>query len=226
MGRVLIACEYSGITRRAFAARGHDVWSCDLLPAEDGSNRHIICDVRDLLNDGWDLLALMHPPCTRLCKSGLRWLHVPPPGRTLAEMYAELDEAAALFSACWNAPIKRKCLENPQMHKMAQSRIKNYRPPAQVVQPWWFGDPEFKGLGLFLDGLPPLIPTNRLIPPPRGTDEWKAWSRVHRSSGWVADRWKDRSRSFPGVADAMAEQWGRVLEADPFIQGDLFEVVA
>ena len=96
--RVLIGCETSGVARRAFAARGHDVWSCDLLPAEDGSNRHIVGDVRDYLGDGWDLLAVFHPPCTRLCNSGVRWLTVPPPGRTMVDMWTELDEGAALFS--------------------------------------------------------------------------------------------------------------------------------
>ena len=120
--RILIGCETSGRMRRAFAARGHDVWSVDLLPAEDGSNRHITGDVRDHLHDGWDLLAVMHPPCTRLCNSGVRWLHVPPPGRTQAHMWAELDEGAALFSACWQAPIPRVAVENPVMHKHARAR--------------------------------------------------------------------------------------------------------
>lgn len=121
--RILIGCETSGVVRRAFAARGHDVWSCDLLPAEDRSNRHIICDVRDILDDGWDLLAVMHPPCTRLCNSGVRWLSEPPPGRTRDEMWAELDQGAALFAACLNAPIPRKAVENPVMHRHARERI-------------------------------------------------------------------------------------------------------
>src|SRR5260221_3737084 len=89
--RVLIACETSGIVRRAFLARGHDAWSCDLLPSEDASNRHMIGDARDLLGEGWDLLMVAHPPCTRLCNSGVRWLTSPPPGRTKAELWAELD---------------------------------------------------------------------------------------------------------------------------------------
>ena len=99
--RVLIGCETSGVMRRAFAARGFDVWSCDLLPAEDGSNRHITGDVRGVLGEGWDLLVVAHPPCTRLCNSGVRWLTTPPPGRTHAEMWAELEEGVALFAACW-----------------------------------------------------------------------------------------------------------------------------
>jgi hypothetical protein len=203
--RVLIGCETSGIVRRAFAARGHDVWSCDLLPSEDGSNRHMICDVRDVLNDGWDLLACLHPPCTRLTNSGVRWLSVPPPGKTLEQMWAELDAGAALFSACWNAPIPRVCCENPIMHKHARERIANYRKP-QIVQPWWFGDPVFKATGLHLRGLPELKPTNKLTPPKPGTPEHKAWSLIHRASPGP-NRWKERSRFFPGVAAAMAAQW-------------------
>jgi hypothetical protein len=193
--------------RQAFAALGHDVWSCDLLPAEDGSNRHIVGDVRDYLNDGWDFLAVMHPPCTRLCNSGVRWLKEPPPGRTLDEMWAELEEGAALFSACWNAPIELVAVENPVMHRYAKDRIVNYQPATQTVQPWWFGDPAFKATSLYLKGLPALVPTNKLTPPRPGTAEHKAWSKVHRASPGP-DRWKERSRTFPGLAAACAEQWG------------------
>lgn len=204
--RVLIGCERSGIVRRAFAALGHDAWSCDLKPAEDGSNRHIRGDVRDLLNDGWDLLAVMHPPCTRLCNSGVRWLSVPPPGRTLADMQAELIEGAALFSACWNAPIPRRAIENPVMHRHAKALIQRYRPPAQSVQPWQFGtepggpDDQKKRTCLWLDGLLPLRPTGTL-------DGSTARDDVHRASPGP-DRAARRSRFFPGLADAMAMQWG------------------
>jgi hypothetical protein len=204
--KVLIGCETSGRMRRAFAARGHDVWSVDLLPAEDGSNRHIVGDVRDHLNDGWDFLAVLHPPCTRLCNSGVRWLHVPPPGRTHEDMWAELDEGAALFSACWEAPIERVAVENPVMHKHARARLPDDLPRPQIVQPWWFGDPFFKATGFYLRGLPQLVPTQRLTPPKAGTDEHKAWSAVHRASPGP-DRWKERSRTFPGIADAAADQW-------------------
>jgi hypothetical protein len=205
--RVLIGCETSGVMRRAFAALGHDAWSCDLLPAEDGSNRHYVCDVRDLLNDGWDLLALMHPPCTRLCNSGVRWLSVPPPGRTLKEMWDELDAAADLFSACWNAKIERIACENPVMHRHAKARIRNYEPAAQTVQPWWFGDRAFKATSFYLRRLPKLMPTDRLVPPKAGTDEHKQWSLVHRASPGP-ERWRLRSRTFPGIAAAAAKQWG------------------
>lgn len=209
--RVLVACETSGIVRNAFLARGHDTWSCDLLPSEDQTNRHIIGDVRGLLNEGWDLLAVMHPPCTRLCNSGVRWLFTPPPGRTAEEMQRELEQGAELFSDCWNAPIERVCLENPIMHGHARRLIVNYQPPAQIVQPWWFGHETFKGIGLYLRGLAPLVATNRLAPPAPGTQAHKAWSKIHRSTGWgkaAANRWKERSRFFPGIADAMANQWG------------------
>lgn len=207
--RILVGCETSGVVRRAFAARGHDVWSVDLLPAEDGSNRHIIGDIRDHLDDGWDMLAVMHPPCTRLCNSGVRWLTMPPPGRTLEDMWAELDEGAALFSACWNAPIPRVCVENPVMHRHARERIKGWVKP-QTVQPWWFGDPAFKATGLYLRGLPHLMPSNKLTPPRPGTADHKAWSRVHRVSPGP-NRWRDRSRTYEGIACAMAAQWSHLV---------------
>ena len=199
--RVLIACEFSGIVRRAFSARGHDAWSCDLLPAEDGSNRHITGDARDILNDGWDLLMVAHPPCTRLCNSGVRWLSVPPPGRTAEAMQDELRSGAALFSAFWNAPIERIAIENPVMHKHAKALIENYSKPAQSVQPWQFGHGETKRTCLWLKGLPPLIATN-IVP---GRE-----ARVHRMSPGP-NRWRERSRFFTGIADAMAEQWGKQL---------------
>lgn len=220
--RVLIGCEFSGVVRRAFANRGHDAWSCDLLPAADGSNRHLVGDVRDYLDDGWDLLAVFHPPCTRLCNSGVRWLTVPPPGKTLEQMWADLDEGAALFSDLWNAPIERVAVENPVMHKHARERIRNYQRPAQTVQPWWFGDPAFKGTGLYLRGLPPLNPTNRLMPPKPGTDEHKAWSAIHRAPP-SADRWAFRSKTFAGIANAMADQWGDLDGLTPD-QRDLFDM--
>jgi hypothetical protein len=215
---VLIGCETSGVVRRAFARRGHDAWSCDLLPAEDGSNQHIVGDVRDLLEDGWDLLACFHPPCTRLCNSGVRWLHRPPTGRTKAQMWADLDSGAALFSALWNAPIERVAVENPVMHRHAKARIVNYLPAAQTVQPWWFGDPAFKATGLYLRGLAPLVPTRKLIPPSPGTAEHRAWSRVHRMPPGPL-RWRERSRTYPGIAEAMAGQWGGSVIAEDRAMG-------
>jgi hypothetical protein len=194
----LIACEFSGTVRRAFTARGHDAWSCDLLPAEDGSNRHIVGDARDLLNDGWDLLMVAHPPCTRLCNSGVRWLTKAPPGRTLADMWAELETGAALFSDFWNAPIERVAIENPVMHKHAKALIEGYEPPAQSVQPWQYGHGEVKRTCLWLRGLPVLTPTDVV----EGRE-----ARVHRMPPGP-NRGKERSRFFSGIADAMADQWG------------------
>ena len=195
--RVLVACEYSGVVRRAFLARGCDAWSCDLLPSEDGSNRHIRGDARDLLHDGWDLLMVAHPPCTRLCNSGVRWLHTPPPGKTAGQMELELREGAALFSAFWNAPIPRVAVENPVMHGHAKRLIENYAEPAQSVQPWQFGHGETKRTCLWLRNLPPLRPTNVV----EGREQ-----RVYRMPP-SPTRWKERSRFYPGIAAAMAEQW-------------------
>lgn len=206
--RVLIGCEESGVMRRAFAARGHDAWSCDLLPAADGSNHHIRGNVHDVLGDGWDLLVVCHPPCTRLCNSGVRWLHTPPPGRALADMWRELDEGVALFTACWKAPITRVAVENPVMHRHARERMPADLPRPQIVQPWWFGDRAKKATGFYLRGLPALVPTNKLTPPPTGSDEAKAWDAVHRCPPGP-ERARIRSRTFPGVAAACAAQWGR-----------------
>lgn len=214
--RVLIGCETSGVMRRAFAARGHEVWSCDLLPAEDGSNRHILGDVRDVLGDGWDL-AVMHPPCTRLCRSGRQWMSgagkwTPPKrlpkGRSWGEMRAEFETGVSVFTACWEAPIERVAVENPVMNDLARERMPADLPRPQIVQPWWFGEPFFKATGFYLRGLPPLSATDKLTPPRPGTDEHKAWSAVHRAPPGP-DRWRFRSRTFAGVADACADQWAR-----------------
>jgi len=214
--RVLIGCETSGIARRAFAALGHDVWSCDMQPAEDGSNRHIICDIRGgILEEGWDLLAVMHPPCTRLCRSGRQWMSGPgkftepkrlPKGRTWADMLAEFEEGVSIFTACWEAPIERVAIENPEMNDLAKERMPFDLPPPHIVQPHWFGHPEYKATGWYLRGLPELSATDKLHEPPRGSVEWKAWNRVHRMPPGP-ERARLRSRSFPGMMQAAAEQW-------------------
>ena len=213
--RVLIACEFSGTVRRAFTALGYDAWSCDLLPAEDGSNHHITGDVRKVLGDGWDMLIVAHPPCTRLCNSGVRWLTAPPPGRTLPDMWAELDEGAALFSELWNAPTPRIACENPVMHRHAKERIVNFAPAAQSVQPWEYGDWETKRTCLWLRGLPPLIPTYPTLDRARSAmglpDDAMPVARVHRMAPGQ-DRAKKRSRFFAGIANAMARQWGPLLD--------------
>ncbi|WP_407496802.1 hypothetical protein [Pseudooceanicola sp. MF1-13] len=228
--KVLIGCETSGQMRRAFLDQGFDAWSCDLLPADDATNRHIQGDIRDVIGMEWDLLCVMHPPCTRLCNSGLRWLIDPPKNpprdatpaeiaawpdldkqQRLAIMWNHLDQGAALFSDCWNAPIPHRAIENPVMHPHAKTRIKNFQPAAQTVQPWHFGNPAFKATSFYLNDLPPLVATNRLTPPKPGTPDHKRWSAVHRCPPG-ADRWKIRSATYPGIAAAAAQQWGDHIE--------------
>lgn len=219
--RVLVACERSGVVRRAFEALGHDAWSCDTEPADDGSNRHIRDDVRNHLNGGWDLLAVMHPPCTVLCNSGVKHLYIggqKKNGREPAR-WAALDEAAAFYRTLREeGGIPRRAIENPVMHGHAIKATG--RGKVQFVQPWWFGDPFFKATGLELIGLAPLSATNRLTPPKSGTDEHKRWSAVHRESPGP-DRARKRSQTYPGLAAAMAAQWG-----GPVAQLDLFERAA
>ena len=205
--KILVACEFSGVVRNAFLKEGHDAWSCDLLPSLDGSNRHIQDDIRNVLTlDEWDTLIVAHPPCTRLCNSGVRWLKKPPPGKTVRDMVKELREGASLFSDLWNADIPRIAVENPIMHKYAKKRIKNYVPYSQILQPWQFGnDPKgqdnvSKATCLWLKNLPNLKPTGTL-------DGTNARDDVHKCPP-SPDRWKIRSKFFPGIASAMATQWG------------------
>jgi len=196
---------------------GHDVWSCDVLPAEDPSNRHIVCDIRDgILRDGWDLLAVLHPPCTRLCRSGRRWMSGPakwtppkslPGGRTLEDLRAEFEEGVSVFTACWDAPIERIAVENPVMNDLARDRMPVTLTAPHMVQPFWFGDPAFKATGWYLRGLPPLTATDMLTEPERGSDEWKRWGVVYRMARGP-ERSRLRSRSHPGMMAAAALQWG------------------
>ena len=183
--RVLIACEFSGVSRRAFRALGHDAWSCDLLPSEDGSEYHIQDSVlhRSLLAEGWDLMVA-HPPCTHLAVSGARWFK---------EKQREQAEALDFVQTLMDAPIPHIAIENPI--SIISSRI---RKPDQIIQPWQFGHGETKATCLWLKNLPPLKPTNIV----EGRE-----ARVHRMPPGP-DRWKERSRTFEGVAAAMAQQWG------------------
>lgn len=218
--RILIGCETSGRGRRAFAARWPEatVKSCDLEPAEDGSNHHIICDIRDgILNEGWDLLCVMHPPCTRLCRSGRQWMSGPgqwtppkklPKGRTWDDMRAEFELGVSVFTACASAPIPCRAIENPVMNDLAVARMPADLPAPHLVQPFWFGEPAYKKTGWYLWGLPGLTETNRLPEPVRGSGEWKKWNAVHRMSPGP-DRARLRSRSFAGMMAAAADQWGR-----------------
>lgn len=214
--RVLIGCEFSGTVRDAFLDRGYDAWSCDLLPDEKGSNRHIRGDVRDVLGWGWDLLIVAHPPCTRLCNSGICWLTNPPKGKTVAQVWNELDAAAELFSALWAAPVPHVAIENPIMHRHARQRILGYRPPAQTIAPWQFGDPVQKKVCLWLRDLPILKHTDvvSLEQPrfcvrrsgPRAGERYNYYFHQSRSG-------HERSRFFKGIANAMADQWGPVVDA-------------
>jgi hypothetical protein len=212
--RVLIACEYSGRTREAFRARGHEVYSCDLLPSEDNSPFHIVDDVFSVINDSgrrWDLM-IAHPPCTYLANSGVRWLRG---GDRDAPRWQQMLDGAAFFAKLLKAPIAKIAVENPVMHKYGRTAIGHelgspigVMPATYFVQPWWFGDEAFKATGFTLKGLSPLTkPATALVPPRKGTSEHKAWSVIHNASPGP-DRWKDRSRTFPGIAKAMAETWG------------------
>ena len=194
--KVLVACEYSGRVRDAFIRKGHDAISCDLLPSDSDFGPHYQGDVFDIINDGFDLL-IGHPPCTRLANSGVRWL-------AERNLWDEMRQAADFYLALRNAPIKMKCIENPIMHKYARELLGNV--PRHVVQPWWFGERTFKATGYELHNLPELKPSNKLNPPKSGTEEHKEWSWVHRCPPGPL-RWKIRSTTPAGIAEAMSEQW-------------------
>lgn len=209
--RVLVACEFSGVVRRAFRALGHDAWSCDLLSAEDGSEHHYRDSIFHVLAREpwrWDLM-IAHPECTRLTNAGVRWLTgKPPKGKTKEQMWTEFEDGVKFYNAVRAAPVGRKCIENPIFHCYAEEKIKPaYR---QFVQPWWFGDPKFKATGFELINLPDLVATNKLVPPAKGTKEHKEWSSVHREPPGP-ERKKNRSRFFPGIAEAMAVQWSEYI---------------
>jgi site-specific DNA-cytosine methylase len=181
--KVLVACEYSGRVREAFRKKGHDAYSCDLLPSEDNSPFHIQQDVRDVLSDKWDML-IAHPPCTHLAVSGARWFK---------DKQEEQQEAIKFFKLLANFPIEKIAVENPISIMSTQ-----YRKPDQIIQPWMFGHGETKATCLWLKNLPNLIPTNIVV----GRE-----NKVHRMPPGP-NRWKERSRTYQGIADAMADQWG------------------
>jgi len=180
--KVLVACEFSGIVRESFAKRGHDAWSCDLLDTEI-PGKHIKGDVLEIMNDGWDLM-IAHPPCTHLAVSGARWFK---------DKQNEQQEALEFVSLLMNAPIEKIAIENPI--GIISTRI---RKPDQIIQPWQFGHGETKATCLWLKNLPKLQPTN--IVEERNHSVWRTPPGP--------DRWKIRSRTFQGIADAMADQWG------------------
>lgn len=192
--RVLVACEFSGVVRDAFRTKGHAAYSCDLLPTLSNSEFHIQRDVRDILNDGWDLM-IAHPPCTYLCNSGVKWLYKD--GRKEngldPDRWSKLLEAEIFFKELINAPINKICIENPIYH--CWGALPRH---TQIVQPWMFSHGETKATCLWLKNLPKLEPTN-IVKGRKG--------RVHKESPGP-DRWKRRSITYQGIADAMASQWG------------------
>lgn len=181
--RVLIGCEFSGVVRCAFRALGHDAWSCDMLPAEDGSPYHLQGDVLAVLDRDWDI-GIFHPPCTHLTRAGDRWYRNSP----------ERAAAVAFVQQLWDAPIPRIAIENPR------GLDRHWRRASQAVQPWWFGAGETKATLLWLKNLPPLIATDVV----EGREP-----RVHLMAPGP-NRWKERSRTTPGLGAAMAQQWGGV----------------
>lgn len=194
--RVLVACEYSGVVRDAFLAKGHDALSCDLLPTEVPGPHHQ-GDVREILDQGWDLM-IAHPECTYLCRAGQRWLNAPDddrPGKLKgAPRYEAMDRAVEFFQLMAGADIPRIAIENPRPNNLVTPLIGK---PDQVIQPWQFGHGETKATGLWLKNLPPLVPTDIVA----GRE-----ARVHLLPPGP-NRWKERSRTFTGIGAAMAEQW-------------------
>ena len=179
---ILIACEFSGVVRNCFLDRGHAAISCDLLPSER-PGPHYQGDVRDIISDGWDLM-IAHPPCTHLAVSGARWF----------KQKRDEQEAALLFvQDLMAAPIQKIAIENPV--SIISSRI---RKPDQIIQPWMFGHGETKKTCLWLKNLPKLAPTNIV----EGREH-----NIHNMPP-SPNRWKNRSRTYVGIADAMATQWG------------------
>jgi hypothetical protein len=186
--KVLIACEFSGTVRDAFLKRGHDAWSCDLLPT-DKAGPHLLGDVFNFINRDWDLM-IAHPPCTYLCNSGVSWLHKD------ASRWEKMRDGARFFKNLLDADIEKIAVENPIMHKYAVEIVG--RRQNQVVQPWQFGHGESKATCLWLKNLPPLKPTKIVD----GREQ-----RLHYLPP-SKDRWKLRSMTYKGIAEAMANQWG------------------
>lgn len=205
--KVLVACEFSGTVRDAFSARGHDAWSCDLLPSETPGN-HICGDVLSVLRESWDLV-IAHPPCTYLTVSANKWLRDQPPRKSGALVGGArrmaVEDAVRFFMACYEANAPAVCVENP-----IGIMGKRFRAPDQIVQPWMFGHGETKATCLWLRGLPPLDRTHRpadlyCAPEPEEREQ-----RLHFLPPGP-DRWKERSRTFSGIAAAMADQWSQFL---------------
>ncbi len=195
--RVLIACEFSGVIREAFRKKGHNAWSCDLLPSEDNSEFHIQGDIQDIELANIDIL-IAHPPCTFMCNSGVSWLHKED------DRWEQLRIANEFFNYLWKSDVPHICIENPIPHKYAL-----LPPYTQIIQPYQFGHLERKATCLWLKNLPKLETTRNV------EDEMKKLpkreqQKIHYMSPGP-ERWKKRSRTFEGIANAMAEQWGKLL---------------
>ncbi len=185
--RVLVACEFSGAVRRAFRDRGHAAWSCDILDAEDGSEYHHKGDaIKEAETYPWDLM-IAHPPCTYLCNSGVRWLN----GNV--DRQVRMQVATEFFFKLLKMDIAKICIENPIPH--CHARLPKY---TQIIQPWQYGHGETKATCLWLKNLPPLRPTNIV----NGRE-----AKVHKMPPSLT-RSKERSRTYTGIAEAFAEQWG------------------
>ena len=205
--KVLVACEYSGIVREAFASKGHDAWSCDLLPTDQPSDKHIQGDVLEIINDKWDLI-IAHPPCTHLSVSGAaRW----------AEKVADGRQQAAIkfVEDIWNANCPFIAVENPVGALSTRSKLGK---ASQYIQPYEFGHAEQKKTGLWLKGLPKLIPTDVIDVSNLPNNQRQRLHYLPPSK----DRWKIRSTTFQGIADAMADQWGNLRQEA--LQTNLFKV--
>lgn len=192
--RVLVACEFSGVVRDAFTNKGHFAVSCDLLPSER-PGEHYQGSVFDIIDAGWDMM-IAHPPCTYLANSGVRWLYGGKGTERDEQRWRKMVDGAAMFRSLLEARIPRIAIENPIMHRYAKELVG--RGPDQIIQPWQFGHGETKATCLWLKALSPLTPT-RIVD--------GRTPRVHRAPP-SKDRWKERSRTFEGIAAAMAEQWG------------------
>ena len=211
--KVLVACEYSARVRDAFRARGHDAFSCDLLPCEGDPQWHYQEDMWRLLarRVHWDLIVA-HPECTYHTNASVRWFTTIPakPKKGTAygeERWTRWADAVDFFQRCqklFGPHTPALCIENPIMHGYSYEEVGK---PSQIIQPWQFGHKEMKATCLWLYGLPLLKPTRVVGPPPKDVDERRKWAVVHQTSPGP-DRWKDRSRTYHGIARAMAAQWG------------------
>ncbi len=193
--RVLIACEFSGIVTNAFRLKGHEAWSCDILPTDSNPDWHIQGDVLKQLDKNWDMM-IAHPPCTYLCNSGVSWLHKD------ESRWVELEKASEFFKTLLEYDIPKICVENPIPHKYG--KLPKY---SQIVQPYEYGHPERKATCLWLKNLPKLKPTNNV------KDEMLKLPKTQQQRTFyvpIKDRAKNRSITFEGIAKAMVEQWGNV----------------